>query len=68
MKSTPVQNRSYFYLLGGENTDWTVDVDERVNFGIDFGKKTGFIGSGDFVVAVSGWREGSGACNTIRIM
>lgn len=56
------------HYTGAENSDWTLDVDERINFGIDFGKKSGFIKTGDSVVCVSGWRAGSGSCNTIRIM
>ena len=53
---------------GEEKSDWTEDVDERINFGIDFGKKSGFIQTGDSVICVSGWRRGSGSCNTVRIM
>ena len=61
-------NFFFFNLVGAENSHWNLDVDERVNFGIDFGKKSGFIGTGDSVIAVTGWRQGSGSCNTVRIM
>jgi hypothetical protein len=30
-------------VTGEEKSDWTEDVDERITFGVDFGKKAGFI-------------------------
>ena len=44
------------------------DVDVRVQFGLKFGKSRGFIQSGDSVVVVTGWKQGSGFTNTLRIM
>ena len=35
-------------------------------WGINFGKKKGFIRVGDPVVCISGWRKGAGSSNTIR--
>lgn len=48
--------------------DWPSDMDSRINFGIEFGRKRGFIKPGDSVVLITGWREGSGYTNTMRIM
>merc|ERR1712240_780402 len=47
--------------------DWTKDVDNRVQLAIDFGKRSKFISSGDQVVVISGWRQGTGSSNTVRI-
>lgn len=48
--------------------DWLKDVDARVNSGIAFGKTRGFIKSGDPIVVVTGWKQGSGFTNTLRIV
>ncbi|XP_076172225.1 pyruvate kinase-like isoform X2 [Ptiloglossa arizonensis] len=48
--------------------NWIKDVDVRVQFGLNFGKSRGFVKTGDAVVAVTGWKRGSGFTNTIRIM
>lgn len=47
---------------------WSADVEKRVNFGIEVGKHKQLLESGNFVVVVTGWRPGSGATNTMRIM
>jgi len=47
---------------------WANDVEKRVNFCIASGKNKGLLNTGDFVVVVTGWRAGSGATNTMRIM
>ena len=52
----------------GRADDWTKDVDMRIEYGIDFGKKYGFVKSGQSVICISGWRQGPGASNTIRIL
>jgi len=49
-------------------SDWTKDVDERIQFAVDFGKKHGFIKSGDNVICITGWRQGAGSSNTVRIL
>merc|ERR1711936_971371 len=47
---------------------WMDDVDARVQYAIDFGKRSNFISSGDNVVVITGWRQGSGSSNTVRIL
>jgi len=47
---------------------WMDDVDARVQYAIDFGKQSKFISSGDNVVVITGWRQGSGSSNTVRIL
>ncbi|XP_031332553.1 pyruvate kinase-like isoform X1 [Photinus pyralis] len=49
-------------------SDWLKDVDARVQFGITFGKARGFIKSGDPVIVITGWKQGSGFTNTLRIV
>merc|ERR1739844_56020 len=56
------------YYSEGRNDDWSKDVDMRVEYGMDFGKKHGFVKSGQTVICVTGWRQGAGASNTIRML
>ncbi|KAL0832552.1 hypothetical protein ABMA28_000757 [Loxostege sticticalis] len=48
--------------------DWLKDVDNRVQWGLKFGRAGGFIKTGDAVVVVTGWRQGSGFTNTMRVI
>ncbi|KAI5646552.1 pyruvate kinase, alpha/beta domain-containing protein [Phthorimaea operculella] len=48
--------------------DWLKDVDNRVQYGLKFGRARGFVAPGDRVVVVTGWRQGSGFTNTVRIL
>lgn len=48
--------------------DWIKDVDARVQAGLQFGQGRGFIKSGDPVIVVTGWKQGSGFTNTVRIV
>merc|ERR1712012_1246073 len=48
--------------------DWIKDVDNRIQFGVDFGKNQGFLKSGDAVICITGWRKGAGSSNTIRVL
>ncbi|EPB73511.1 pyruvate kinase [Ancylostoma ceylanicum] len=50
------------------HTDWPTDVDNRINHGIEIGKDRGFIHRGDFLVVITGWRQGAGFTNTLRII
>ncbi|XP_075230993.1 pyruvate kinase-like isoform X3 [Lycorma delicatula] len=49
-------------------SDWLKDVDARVQFGLKFGKARNFVKQGDPVVVVTGWKQGSGFTNTMRIV
>ncbi|XP_013138748.1 PREDICTED: pyruvate kinase-like [Papilio polytes] len=49
-------------------SDWLKDVDLRVQRGLQFGRQRGFIRRGDQVIVVTGWRQGSGYTNTMRII
>jgi len=56
-------------LFGEEKADpWIADIENRVQFAIDFGKKNKFISTGDNVIVITGWKQGSGASNTMRIL
>lgn len=57
-------------LVGTEGVveDWMVDVDARVQFGVNFAKQRGLVKSGDPVIVVTGWQKGSGFTNTMRIV
>ncbi|KAK6027736.1 Pyruvate kinase, barrel domain protein [Ostertagia ostertagi] len=48
--------------------DWQADIEERINYGIEAGKKRGVIWTGDPLVVVTGWHQGAGFTNTIRII
>ena len=48
--------------------DWMKDVDERIQFAVDYGKKNGFIKTGDAIVCITGWRKGAGSSNTVRLL
>ncbi|XP_050685137.1 pyruvate kinase-like isoform X1 [Leptidea sinapis] len=49
-------------------SDWMKDVDNRVQYGLKFGRARGFLRTGDNVVIVTGWRKGSGHTNTMAII
>ncbi|XP_057337041.1 pyruvate kinase-like isoform X3 [Microplitis mediator] len=49
-------------------SDWLKDVDNRVQYGMKFGKSRGFLKTGDTVIVVTGWQQGSGYTNTLRIV
>jgi len=50
------------------HSDWSTDVDNRVQMAVDYGKKNRFISTGDRVIVVTGWKQGSGSSNTSRIL
>jgi len=56
------------YYKDGRKEDWPGDVDARIQSALDMGKKRKFIKSGDNVVIVTGWRQGAGATNTMRVL
>lgn len=49
-------------------SDWLKDVDNRVQYGLKFGKMRNFIKANDYIIVVTGWKQGSGFTNTIRIV
>jgi len=51
-----------------KSSDWLKDVDDRVQYGLGFGTSKGFVKAGDAVVVVTGWKQGSGFTNTVRIV
>jgi pyruvate kinase len=56
------------YFPQQRETDWLADVDHRIRSAINFGKQNGSIKVGDAVVVITGWRQGAGATNTMRIV
>ncbi|XP_026492826.1 pyruvate kinase-like isoform X2 [Vanessa tameamea] len=62
--------RGVLPIVYSESTasDWLKDVDNRVQYGLKFGRARGFVNTGDNVVVVTGWKQGSGFTNTMRIM
>jgi hypothetical protein len=59
---------STFLITDAPVSDWLKDVDIRVQYGLNFGQARGFIRSGDTVVVVTGWKQGSGFTNTLRLV
>merc|ERR1719481_2535022 len=48
--------------------DWMTDVDERVQYAAEVGKRMGMVKPGDSLVVITGWRKGAGSSNTVRII
>ena len=65
---TNVFMRKCNYITEPRLEDWQSDVEERIQHGVDLGKKSGFIKSGQPIVCITGWRKGAGSSNTIRIL
>lgn len=61
-------NTIIFIITEAPLADWVKDVDVRVQYGLNFGKSRGFIKTGDSVIVVTGWRQGSGFTNTLRVV
>ena len=57
-----------YYVRKEIDGDWQDDVDLRIWAAIDFGKRKGVIIDGDCIVAIQGWKRGSGHTNTLRII
>jgi len=57
-----------YYATMERDPDWTTDCDNRINYGIDVGKERGFIHTGDMIVVITGWRQGAGFTNTLRLI
>ena len=63
-------NRGCFpYQFTGERVEpWEQDVNIRIQWAMTKGIADGFLKSGDSVVAVHGWKHGSSATNTVRLL
>lgn len=56
--------------LSDANQDrhWQSDVDNRIHWAIEQGKRMGLIVCGKHIVAIQGWKGGFGNTNTLRIL
>lgn len=55
-------------FTGDRHPDWPIDVDNRIEYAVEVGRKRGFLRKDDAVIVVTGWRKGAGATNTMRIV
>ncbi|CAH8498963.1 unnamed protein product [Schistosoma turkestanicum] len=56
-----------FVYTGEKLSEWSDDMDARLNAAVDFAKMRGFINPGDQIIVVTGQKAGSGSTNTVRI-
>jgi pyruvate kinase len=56
------------HYIEDRHPDWPTDVDNRINYTINSAKERGFIHPGDLIVVVTGWKQGAGHTNTIRVI
>ncbi|XP_071493141.1 pyruvate kinase PKM-like [Diadema antillarum] len=47
---------------------WAEDIDKRVKYAVETGKKRGFFEDNTPLIVVTGWRSGPGFTNTMRII
>ena len=60
---------SYPFVYTGETDSvWENDVNARIQWSMNKAIEDGFLKSGDSVVAVHGWKGGSSATNTVRVL
>lgn len=50
------------------DSDWQYDLEKRVNYCTKWAMERGFVRIGDPLAIVSGWRQGSGYTNTMRMV
>ncbi|CAK1546216.1 unnamed protein product [Leptosia nina] len=48
--------------------DWQVDLNKRITFCTTWAMERGFVRVGDPLIIVTGWRQGTGYTNSMRIM
>ena len=53
-KSRDEPTYSYLFFLEPRMENWMQDVEERIQHGVDLGKKSGFIKSGQPIVCITG--------------
>lgn len=56
------------HYTGERCAEWAMDVDARIEYALEIGKKRGFLRTDDAVIVVTGWRKGAGATNTLRVV
>ncbi|XP_014254436.1 pyruvate kinase-like [Cimex lectularius] len=56
------------HYVAGPHKNWHVDVDLRLQYAINLGKIEKYIKPGDPLILVSGWRQGAGFTNNIRVV
>lgn len=54
--------------LASRAKSWKEDSERRVQYGITYGKYSGFIRAADAIVIVSGTRASSGFTNNMRVV
>ncbi|BAO41510.1 pyruvate kinase [Kluyveromyces marxianus DMKU3-1042] len=57
-----------FVYEEGTDSEWTVDVEKRINFGIKKAKELGVLADGDTIVTIQGFAAGVGNSNTLRVL
>jgi len=55
-------------MQGARASDWTEDMDNRINYAIEVGYARHVLKPNSLVIIVTGWRSGSGHTNTVRVI
>jgi len=62
------QNLMPLVYTRGRKERWEEDVDDRLEFAIQHGRKIGILGNGSCVIHLSGYKPGSNANNAMRVL
>ncbi|XP_029044342.2 pyruvate kinase PKM-like [Osmia bicornis bicornis] len=57
-----------FHYKNQPLSGWANDMETRIQSGVDFLRRKKYIKVGDVIIIVTGWREGAGFANCIRII